>query len=183
MPFLAQYPNQHSWRSKFAHARTLAALRADSYEPGLLARRRGLRPRWGRSPAPSACRVDSRPPAVDSRPTGGAGFAAAHRFRSPAHTPAPPTLFDKRQEGEPAKPGEPRRGAPGGSRPAVEGRLRPATGGRGAARPRGLGGLVCPPLGDWIKVQLIGAAVDHKKAQMQKPYATTTYRGGSGHQL
>ena len=58
----------------------------------LLRRRttRPLRGRRGRSPAPAACRVDSRPPAVDSRPAGGAGFAAAHRFRAPAHTPAPP---------------------------------------------------------------------------------------------
>lgn len=60
------------------------------------------------------------------------GAAAPARFACP-----PLSIAEQGQEGEPAKPGEPRRGAPGGRRGA-----RRAD--RGAARPRPLGDRLTP---------------------------------------
>lgn len=63
------------------------------------------------------------------------GAAAPARFACP-----PLPIAEQGQEGEPAKPGEPRRGAPGGSKG------RP-TAGQGGGTPPPLGGPAYPPLG------------------------------------
>lgn len=79
------------------------------------------------------------------RPAAAIGAATLIFFQPLSGASAParfacPLRCQTGREGEPAKPGEPRRGAPGGRRGA-----RRAD--RGAARPRPLGGRITPPLG------------------------------------
>ena len=87
-------------------------------------------------PLPAACGRDRRRN-FDFFPTPLRGFR-------PCALRLPPSVAEQGQEGEPAKPGEPRQGCPGGSKGRPKGR----TGGRHAPAPWGVGS---PPSGGLLE--------------------------------
>ena len=127
------------WRS----LRDRPALRGPWTEAGTPRGQPGGLPTGCPHPCPPAARPS--PHFHCRRPAAAIGAATLIFFQPLSGASAParfacPLRCQTGREGEPAKPGEPRRGAPGGRRGA-----RRAD--RGAARPRPLGGRITPPLG------------------------------------